>query len=146
MRRMPILASVLLLTACGASGERIADTAERTPAHVERVVLEESGGAWDVGVTVRHEDSGWDHYADRWVIVDGEGRELARRVLRHPHVDEQPFTRSLEGVRLPPGLKRFEVRAHCSAHGDGGRAVTVDIGRDQGPGYEVRRSGTEAPR
>ncbi len=57
-------------------------------------------GVYRFDVTVRHADSGWDHYADRWEVRDAGGAVLATRVLLHPHVAEQPFTRSLGGVRL----------------------------------------------
>jgi hypothetical protein len=76
-------------------------------------------GTYSLSVTVRHDDEGWDHYADRWVVEGAGGEEIARRVLRHPHVEEQPCTRSLAGVRVPAGTTRLAVRAHCSTHGYG---------------------------
>ena len=45
-------------------------------------------------VTVRHNDQGWDHYADKWDVVAPDGTILATRILHHPHDKEQPFTRS----------------------------------------------------
>lgn len=56
---------------------------------------------WSVSVTLKHTDTGWDHYADNWRVVDGAGNILGDRVLYHPHVDEQPFTRGLSGVKVP---------------------------------------------
>ena len=58
---------------------------------------------------------------------DADGMVLANRVLLHPHVGEQPFTRSLAGVRLPDGLRRVAIRAHDSVHGYGGVEMTVDL-------------------
>jgi hypothetical protein len=78
-------------------------------------------------VTVQHADSGWDHYADRWDVVGPDGVVLATRVLLHPHVGEQPFTRSLSGVRIPPGTETVTVRAHDKVHGWGGRIMTVEL-------------------
>ena len=43
-------------------------------------------------VTVEHADTGWDHYADKWEILDDKDVVLGTRILYHPHVDEQPFT------------------------------------------------------
>jgi len=80
-------------------------------------------------VTVRHADDGWSHYADRWEVVAPDGRVLATRVLRHPHLDEQPFTRSLEGVAILPAISQVTVRAHDVVHGFGGAEVTVRIDR-----------------
>ncbi len=78
-------------------------------------------------VTIRHADEGWDHYADRFEIVDGDGHVRGTRVLYHPHVEEQPFTRSLEGVSLPPEVTTVTVRAHDSRHRFGGRQVSLRV-------------------
>ncbi len=78
-------------------------------------------------VTVEHTDTGWDHYADRWEILDENGAVLERRILYHPHVNEQPFTRSLSGVEIPASSKKVTIRAHDSVHEYGGRVVTTDL-------------------
>ena len=70
-------------------------------------------------VTVSHQDEGWDHYADRWDIIGPDGTVLASRILHHPHVDEQPFTRSLSGVKIPESIDKITVRAHDNVHGLG---------------------------
>jgi len=72
-------------------------------------------------VAVRHADAGWDHYADQWRVLTPGGDELGNRVLHHPHVDEQPFTRSLSGIVVPEGLSEVIVEARDSVHGYGGR-------------------------
>lgn len=76
-------------------------------------------------VAVRHQDAGWEHYADHWRVLDAGGNELGKRVLHHPHVDEQPFTRSLNGIILPAGLEEVVVEAHDSEHGYGGKRFRV---------------------
>ncbi len=86
-----------------------------------------ANGTYRFDVTVRHGDTGWDHYADRWEVVDGSGNVLGTRVLLHPHEAEQPFTRSLSGVRIPPGLTRVLVRAHDKVHGNGSVTFSVDL-------------------
>jgi hypothetical protein len=86
---------------------------------VEAVEARRGPEAWTISVTVSHADAGWDHYADAWAVFAPDGTELARRVLHHPHVDEQPFTRSLSGVALPEGLTEVVVRAHDLVHGWG---------------------------
>ena len=86
-----------------------------------------SPGVWRFDVTVRHADEGWDHYADRWEVIGPGGAVLATRVLLHPHVGEQPFTRSLPRVALPDDVPRVSVRAHDSVHGYGGEVATVDV-------------------
>ncbi|MEM9262424.1 MAG: hypothetical protein AAGA22_02510 [Pseudomonadota bacterium] len=72
---------------------------------VERVTAEKArSGLWTFSVTLRHADDGWDHYADKWEVLSPDKEILATRVLAHPHVNEQPFTRSLRGVEIPEGL------------------------------------------
>ena len=87
------------------------------------------GGAYTFHVTVKHADSGWDHYADKWDVVLPDGTVIATRILHHPHVDEQPFTRSLSDVRIPPGVDRVAIRAHDKVHGYGGTVREVKLPR-----------------
>jgi hypothetical protein len=79
-------------------------------------------------VTVAHQDEGWDHYANRWEVLTPDGDVIATRTLAHPHVSEQPFTRSLSHIKIPAGVKKVVVRAHDSVHGDGGTTFDVEIG------------------
>ena len=80
-------------------------------------------------VTVKHEDSGWDHYANQWEVLTLEGEVLGERVLLHPHVHEQPFTRSLSGVSISSSIKAVKIRARDSVHGYGGREMIVELER-----------------
>lgn len=82
---------------------------------------------YDFSVTVRHKDEGWKHYANKWEIVTLKGIILATRVLHHPHIHEQPFTRSLNGVKLPARVKTVKVRAKDIKHGDGGKEIIVKL-------------------
>jgi hypothetical protein len=82
------------------------------PPQIDNVVARQSAdGTWRFDVTISHPDTGWDHYADAWRILDPNGKELGIRVLHHPHVEEQPFTRSLSGVRIPEGVLQVQVQA-----------------------------------
>ena len=78
-------------------------------------------------VTVSHADSGWDHYANQWQIVAADGTILATRVLNHPHETEQPFTRSLSGVKIPPHVQSVTIRAGDLLHGFGGREIQLTL-------------------
>ncbi len=68
-----------------------------------------------VSVTLAHPDTGWDHYADGWRVETEDGTVLGTRELLHPHVEEQPFTRSLTVNDLPEGP--LFIRAKCSVDG-----------------------------
>lgn len=86
-----------------------------------------SDGTWRFDVTVQHDDTGWDHYANKWEILDMEGNVLATRVLAHPHVNEQPFTRSLSGVHLSEDISSVIVRASDKVHGHGEKTITIQL-------------------
>ncbi|MFT5697415.1 MAG: hypothetical protein ACI8ZB_000263 [Desulforhopalus sp.] len=87
----------------------------------------EATGSYNFEVTVSHSDEGWDHYADSWEVRDENGEVYGSRTLHHPHVSEQPFTRSLSHVQIPQKIKQVTVRAHDSLHLYGGKTVTVDL-------------------
>jgi len=78
-------------------------------------------------VTVSHGDEGWKHYVNSWDIVGPDGGILATRVFDHPHVSEQPFTRSLSGVKIPEGISTVTIRAHDLVHGYGGKTVSSQL-------------------
>ncbi len=80
-------------------------------------------------VTLLHEDEGWEHYANQWDVVTLDGKLIKSRVLVHPHVDEQPFTRSLSGVSIPPGVKAVKIRARDIKHGYSSQEYTVELSR-----------------
>jgi hypothetical protein len=80
-----------------------------------------------ISATVRHNDTGWDHYANQWRVLTPEGEEIARRVLHHPHENEQPFTRSLGQVRVPPGVDHVLIEARDSVHDYGGQRFTLQL-------------------
>jgi len=105
----------------------IANTAIAGEADVVGVRMTQRDETYNFAVTVRHADAGWDHYADKWEVLTPDGKVLNTRVLAHPHDNEQPFTRSLGGVRIPAGLAKVRVRAHDKVHGYGGGEMEVDI-------------------
>lgn len=106
--RLPTLACLLALAAGMASAD---------PAVVERVEAEDQGGTWRFSVTLRHGDAGWDDYADGWRVELADGTVLDTRELLHPHVEEQPFTRSLLGVPVPDGVTEVYIRARTNVEG-----------------------------
>ena len=114
-------------------------------ADVEYVrAVQEADGSWTFYVTVSHPDQGWEDYADGWDIVLQDGGVLKpdpatkfSRTLLHPHVNEQPFTRSLAGVEIPAGTTEVLVRAHDLVDGYGGQIVIVDFHELSGTNYSI---------
>lgn len=107
----------LLLPSLASAGE----------ADVLKVDVARDGAGYAFSVTLQHNDEGWQHYADKWEVVAPDGQVLATRVLYHPHVNEQPFTRSLSGVSIASTVTSVSVRAHDSIHGYGGKTVKVTL-------------------
>ena len=60
-------------------------------------------------------------------IIGPHGTILGTRVLAHPHVDEQPFTRSLGGVKIDDGINQVTVRAVDNLAVGGGRSIKVSL-------------------
>ena len=93
-------------------------------------VTREGQGSYRFDVSVQHADTGWQHYADKWEVLTPDGDILGVRTLMHPHVNEQPFTRSLSGVNIPATIRQVIVRAHDSVHGYGGKELSVNLPKD----------------
>jgi len=76
-----------------------------------------SDSTYTFWVTLKHKDSSWEHYADSYSVLDENKKLIKKRVLWHPHEHEQPFTRSLFGVKIDPSSKFVYIRAHAKIHG-----------------------------
>ena len=96
-------------------------------ADVVQVVVQREGNSYTFNVTVAHSDEGWQHYADGWDIVAPDGHIIATRTLYHPHVNEQPFTRSLSGAAIDSRIETVTIRAHDLVHGYGGKEIIVRL-------------------
>jgi hypothetical protein len=122
LRGLPVVLLAVVLLAAGPAWAGEADV-------VKVEAVGQGDGTWRFIVSVRHGDTGWDHYANKWDVVAPDGAVLGTRVLLHPHESEQPFTRSLGGVNIPAQVTQVTLRAHDSEHGYGGAEVTVDVAR-----------------
>ena len=96
-------------------------------ASIEAVKVRSDGATWTFSVTLKHGDIGWYDYADGWRVVAEDGTELGLRTLLHPHVNEQPFTRSLPGIAIPDGVAQVFVEARTSVDGWGAARFPVDL-------------------
>ena len=98
----PVLGATLLL-----AGQVQAD-----PAVIEDI----SRDGDRFSVTLSHGDTGWDDYADGWRVELADGTILGTRILAHPHIEEQPFTRSAT-IDVPEGVAEVFVRASTNVDG-----------------------------
>ena len=94
---------------------------------IDAMARKGSGGVWHFDVTIKHADEGWEHYANRFDVVAPDGTVLGVRTLFHPHVQEQPFTRSLGDVSIPEGVKKVTIRANDSVHELGGKEIVLEL-------------------
>jgi hypothetical protein len=119
MRLLAVLTALVIGGGAAVAGE----------ADVVGVKMQKAGdGTYSFDVTVRHADTGWKHFANKWEVFAPDGKTvLGTRTLYHPHEDEQPFTRSQSGVRIPAGTKFVIIRAHESVHGYGGVEKRVEL-------------------
>ena len=102
----------VFVVVCLSAGPLAAD-----PAVIERIEVTPQGDAWRFDVTLSHGDTGWDDYADGWRVELEDGTVLATRTLLHPHVNEQPFTRSQAGEAIPDDTGKVFIRASTNVDG-----------------------------
>ena len=125
---LSIMSGLLLVSAVAKAGD----------VEIKNVYLKQQGSTWSADVTLKHDDSGWEHYADAWRLVDMSGKLLGTRVLYHPHVNEQPFTRSLSSIQIPKNTKIIYIEAHDFKRGWSPGKVKVDLEKSSGPKYTVK--------
>lgn len=131
--------STLLIAATVLATSGATFTAHAGDVEIVNARFRGTGGEWSVDVTLRHGDTGWDHYADAWRVVGADGTIFGTRTLYHPHENEQPFTRSLGGVAIPKDMTTVYVEAHDKVHGWSPQRVQVDLSASKGERFEVSR-------
>jgi len=122
MKAFVTIAVPLILATIAASLPVLADDAS-----IENATARSNGTDWTFSVTLRHADTGWENYADGWRVLSEDGTILGTRTLYHPHVDEQPFTRSLSGVTIPESASSVLIEARTNTDGWGAARLTVDL-------------------
>ncbi|SFA86287.1 hypothetical protein SAMN05421688_1265 [Poseidonocella pacifica] len=118
--RYPLALALLYLAAT------LPHTALADPPEIRAAMATRTGDTWRIDVTIAHPDTGWDHYADGWEVIAPTGEGIGFRELLHPHVNEQPFTRSLQ-VSVPEGVGSLFIRARCLQDGWGETKVPLAL-------------------
>jgi hypothetical protein len=117
MKRLGAILAFLL------AGAAVAGEADVIDAKVVRA----RDGTYNFDVTIKSNDKGWEYYCDAFEVLAPDGKVLGTRVLLHPHEDEQPFTRELYGVKVPPGVDRVIIRARHKPKGYDGKTLLVKL-------------------
>ncbi len=90
-------------------------------------VLAERRNQFHFEVTISSPYDTPQRYADGFRIVGKGGKVYGERKLLHDHADEQPFTRELGGVEIPPGVRSVVVEARDQKYGYGGKTVEAAL-------------------
>ena len=94
---------------------------------IDATLKKNTDAMWSVSVTLKHADTGWDHYANNWRIINEKGNVIGDRVLYHPHVNEQPFTRSLSNVSIKETDRYLYIIAHDTINGWSPEKLKIDL-------------------
>ncbi len=86
-----------------------------------------SAQKYNISVTLKHADEGWEHYTNAWRVYSPDGELIGERVLHHPHVKEQPFTRNLLGLSIPRELSEIIIVAVCSKTGESKKSYVLKL-------------------
>jgi len=101
------------------------------------VKLTKQAPMWRVAITLRHADSGWDHYADGWRIVQSETNKVLGTKTLLPHAKEQPFSSAMK-VNIPDNVKHIYVEARDNIHGWSKQRVNVNMQKSNGDRYTIQ--------
>jgi hypothetical protein len=125
LTRRVVLAFALAPLACAAEAQTRTD--QKHPDIIAAKVTPRGGAIFDFDVTVSSPYDMPQRYADAFRVVGPDGKVLGERILLHDHETEQPFTRDLYGVSIPPGIKIVTIQGRDQKHGYGGRQIDVAL-------------------
>jgi hypothetical protein len=122
-----VAALMLAFMLPAAQAQSRAATAQKFPDVVSAKVSTRGGQAFDFDVTVSSPYDTPQRYADAIRVLGKDGKVYGERILLHDHADEQPFTRDLADVKIPPGVRTVVIQACDQKHGYGGKTVEVAL-------------------
>jgi len=102
---------------------------QRFPDVVDVKVTARGDRVYDFDVTVSSPYDTPTRYADAFRVATESGQVLGERKLLHDHQGEQPFTRDLYGVRVPPSITTVVVQAKDRKYGYGGKSIRASLPR-----------------
>lgn len=124
MKTTSVLFLALLMAACDA-GDQGKPTSLSFPDVVGVAVSEQEDRRFRFAVTVSSPYDTPEEYADAWRVVGPDGTVFGVRELLHDHAGEQPFTRSLDNVEIPPDVSVVVVEGRDLVNGWGGIVFEV---------------------
>lgn len=124
-RTLFALAAILAVSTGIASTQANGADIQKYPDVVAAKVQARGGNRFDFDVTIASPYDSPRRYADAFRVTSVEGVHFGERILLHDHANEQPFTRELEGVLIPAGVRSVLVQARDQKFGYGGKTVTL---------------------
>ncbi|MGR9105924.1 MAG: hypothetical protein ACU843_03235 [Gammaproteobacteria bacterium] len=100
---------------------------QRFPDVVRVEIAAQGESVFNFDVTVSSPYDTPARYADAFRVTTESGEVLGERKLLHDHQGEQPFTRDLYGVKVPPAVKSVVVQARDQKFGYGGKSVRITL-------------------
>jgi hypothetical protein len=126
MRRRSQLLLALAALGFAALATHAADvSSQKHPDVIAAKVQPRGADTFDFDVTVSSPYDTPLRYADAFRVLHKDGTVYGERVLLHDHATEQPFTRDLQGVKVPAGVRSVVVQARDLKNGWGGKTVEV---------------------
>ena len=104
-----------------------AESEQQFPDVVSVDVRATGDNTFDFDVTISSPYDTPTRYADAFHVSTLTGQVLGERELLHDHQTEQPFTRDLYGVKIPPAINVVIVQARDQKYGYGGNTVQVQL-------------------
>jgi len=111
----------------GAPATGAARLDQRYPDVVDAMARRSTDGTYRFEVTISSPYDTPERYADAWRVLGPDGTVYGVRELTHDHAGEQPFTRSLDGVVVPPDVDVVTIEGRDLANGWGGGTARVDL-------------------
>lgn len=133
---MVVVATMVVLAACTSDGTTSStppstdppvETGALYPDVIAVEVTMEQDGRYRFAVTMSSPYDTPQRYADAWRVRALDGTVFGVRELLHDHAGEQPFTRFLSGVGVPPDVTTVVVEGRDSVSGWGGDSIVVDL-------------------
>ncbi len=102
------------------------------PAYADEVEIlmvkaTQSGGLWNLDVTVHHPDSGSVHMLDSIAIFTPDEVQLVTADIPMPSIGAKQVTIQLNDIDIPEGVEYIIIRGHCSTDGWSQEGIVIAL-------------------
>jgi len=126
-RNLSLFLFFMCATLSAPGGAQGTGAEQRHPDVVAVKVMPRGANRFDFDVTISSRYDTPQRYADAFRVMAADGKVYGERILLHDHAGEQPFTRDLYGVVIPPQVKNVIVQGRDRKYGYGGITKQVTL-------------------